>query len=134
MFNLCDACYLQGFCERRFIVHMSEKTVRQPEVRLVLQNYLVGLKMPYRALVDFIVDALRDFNGRFIDEAGVSVPFPGIACILNPASEFWFRDQIADGKWSQITDVPALRTEAVGRWRLVGTARAIMEALPPRCV
>jgi hypothetical protein len=133
MFELCDACFLQAYCEKKFAVHVGADTVRNPEVRLRLQNYLVGLNMPFRQLEDFIVDCLRDFEGRYVDEDGTLVPTPGIACILTPASEFWFRDQIENGKWLNVSQVPTLRSEAIGRWRLVATVMGIKEKIQERC-
>jgi hypothetical protein len=133
MFRLCDDCYLQAYCAKKVAVHMDANTVRNADVRLRLQNYLVGLRMPFRQIEDFIVEGLRDFEGLYVDEAGKWVPTPAIGCLLTPASEFWFRDQMEGGIWIDAAQVPALRREAIGRWRLVGTIMGIKETVWPRC-
>lgn len=139
MIRLCDDCEFgadgveAGVCRKAFALYVSEQTIRDPEVRLRCQNYMVDLAMPYRKLVDWIIHALRDFNGRYRDEQGNVVPVPGIASILTPASEFWFRDMIENGKWQTVDDVPRLRRETVARWRLIATVVGILETVQPIC-
>ena len=133
MKSLCDACYLQGFCARAKATVPNVATVRKPEVRLAYQNYLVALKMSYHALIDFQVHAIRDFLGRYVDETGEFASVPGIACILNPGAEFWYRDLLEAGAWKSVADVPRLRREAIPRWRLLGTVINIVETVQPVC-
>lgn len=137
--RLCDECEFgsgdgdTGFCKKVSVTYVSEATIRLTLVRKNCQNYLVGLHLPYRRLVDWLVEALRDFKGRYRDELGNPVGIPGIGCVLTPGAEWWMRDVIENGKWRTVDDVPALRREAVGRWRLVATVIQIMETLPPNC-
>ena len=131
--SLCGDCILENVCTRAKVTVPSEKTIRKPEARLVYQNYLVGLRMPYRALIDFQLHAIRDFLGRFEDEAGNTVPAPGIAALLNPGAEFWYRDTTENGAWRSIADVTDLRSQTVGRWRIAGTVRNIAETVQPMC-
>lgn len=134
MFSLCGNCYLTGHCVRLDALIPSVATVRQREVRLECQNFLVDLAMPYRRLIDFLIDQLRDFPGRWVDENCEQAQAPGIACVLNDGAEFWLRDQIENGKWNSIADVPDLRYPAIGRWRLIGTVKNISEAAYPLCI
>lgn len=137
---ICSHCeflsgdgFEDGTCRTAQVVHVSVDTVRNPEFRLISQNYLVGLKMPFRQLIDWCVHGLRDFPGHYRDECGNLIPTPGIACLLTPAAEFWMRDMIEDGKWRTVAEVPRLRSEATGRWRLIGTVRQIYETVQPVC-
>lgn len=131
--ELCDTCILLAECQQKVVTYVGSDTVRIPEVRLGYQNYLAGLRMPYSAQIDWIIHAIRDFDGRYCDEDGTIVPTPGFATLLQPATEFWFRDQISSGPWKSVHDVPRLRREAIGRWRLIGTTIAIKETVFPRC-
>ena len=115
MFHLCDECYLKNVCERRVATVVSVETVRNPETRLRYQNHMVGLGMSGGQLIDFYINRVCDFPGRWVDENGEDTQAPGIACTLNPGAEFWFRDQIENGKWLTVDDVPKLRVEEIGR-------------------
>lgn len=138
-FKLCDDCEYEvnsagsNFCRKAFAVIPSVASVREAETRRDYQNYLVDLNMSYRLLPDWIVESLRDFSGRYMDAAGNIVSTPGIISLLTEGVEWWFRDQITGGKWLRTDDVPLLRREAIGRWRLVGTAINIRETVQPMC-
>jgi len=133
MVHFCEQCELKMVCEKAFATHVSADFVKAPEVRFDYQNYLVGLDMSADAIIDWIVVKIRDFPGRYKDENGKLVPTPSFLPILNPGARFWFQDQIADGGWQSLDDVPRLRSEAVGRWRLIGVARDTAETVQPIC-
>lgn len=139
-FQLCTPCEIgsgatdAGFCRRFSVTHVSEETVRNPALRLDCQHHMVGLGLPYRQVIDWIVDAMRDFKGHYRDEAGAVASVPDISSILTPGAGWWFRDMIENGRWQTIADVPALRREAIERWRLISTTIQIEKAQTSFCI
>lgn len=138
--QICGACEIgsetieAGFCHRTSVVHVGERTIRHDHARLICQNYLVDLGLPYRQVLDWAVDTIRDFKGHYRDDTGGLVPVPEFSCILNPGSEWWVRDVIEGGKWRGAFDVPKLRKEAVDRWRLLATAIQIEQQPKSICI
>lgn len=139
-FQLCVPCEIgsgivdAGFCRRFSVTHVSEKNIRNRAVRLECQHHMVDLGLPYRQVVDWIADAMRDFKGHYRDEDGAIVPVPDISSILTPGVGWWMRDMIENGKWQDVSDVPALRREAVERWRLIATTIQIEKASISLCL
>lgn len=138
--QLCTSCEFgigesdPGFCRKISVTYPSLQTVRQAQERLNWQNYMVALDLPYRQHIDWIIDALCHFKGHYRDEEGNRIAVPGIACLLTPGSEWWMRDMIENGAWRTVEDVPGLRREAIGRWRLIATAMRIAETVTPICI
>ena len=131
--SLCGDCLLENVCAKAKATVPSLATIKKPQTRLAYQNHLVRLQMPYGRLIDHHVHALRDFLGRYENEVGATVPAPGIARLLTPGAEFRFRDQIEHGRWTDVEAVPKLRSEARGRWVIVGTVKNITETVQPLC-
>lgn len=133
MFHLCAKCYLRDECEQQVAVMPSVATVSKPEIRLGYQNHIVGLGMSWTAMVDYHINRISLFPGRFEDEQGNTVAAPSFLPILNQGADFWFRDQMENGKWSGVDALPRLRREATGKWILIGTVKYIDETIFPAC-
>lgn len=131
--SLCGNCYLVGECERAKAKVPNLVTIRDPLTRQTYQNHIVRLRMSYHALIDYHINSVSEFLGGFEDQDGRSIPAPSFAAMLTPGAEYWFREQIAGGEWRGIEDVPHLRREAIGRWRIIGTVIDIKETVQPIC-
>jgi hypothetical protein len=134
MTQFCEKCELLEVCERAFATHVSPDAVKVAETRLTLQNYIVDLGMSANKIIDWIIDKVDGFHGRYTDEQGHIVPTPSYLPILNPGARYWFRDQLEGGRWNSVEQVPHWRSEAIGRWRLIAVARDIAETVQPICL
>mgnify|MGYP003131980808 FL=1 len=125
--ELCEVCEPNGRCASRTVIVPSVEMVRDPHLRLRHQNYIVDLGLSYHRLPDVPVDAMRDYYGTYLTPELEIIPTPGIGCLLSDGIEWWFRENFGRGKWRDVSDVPSLRLEATGRWRVIGTAINIFE-------
>lgn len=132
MFSLCDQCYLGNQCQVRQVIVPSQHFIRIPEERLVYQNHLIKTGLSWRSMVDYHINMLCVYPGLFTDRYGVLTRPPSTLPLLEPGADFWFREQMRTGPWD-ISDVPRIRSEAIGKWIVIGTVVNISRGEHPPC-
>ncbi len=109
----CAAFERLGYspCWRAYILTNAE--LSNPAIIREGRKSAFDRRVPYRAMLDYLTDLLRDFRGVFVDpRSGAQIDLDMTPLEEAPVS--WFRDFIrpypADTR-------PRLRSSAMGRWR-----------------
>ena len=106
-------------CWRAYVVTDAE--LSDPEIIRQGRKSAFERGVPYRAMLDYLTDLLRDFRGNFVDRrSGAEVELDMTP--LEDAPVHWFRDLIRP---CPAPVVPRTRIEAKDRWR---TALSILRA------